>query len=278
MEQVKIASVPKITFAHNHTTEEKYVNHLPAIKDFFELGYSRYSTIKGKQGDLVYSCAGGGVSLQTREKVIDVEADGVFETHCIGVSAEHQIGDVGRIWFSIDDKETDRIKEIIDEIILLYNFHPERENKMCSLIFEAFDLINEKYKKEKEKGQDTSGEIYYVNKIKKYVKTHVADKINLKDIAKLLRVSVSYLCIVFKKLTGESIITYANKYRLYLIKNYVVSQNMTLKEACSLVGISDTAYASRLFKKHEKQSLREFKGAMWENPKRLEEEKDERKE
>lgn len=269
MEQVRILSVPKIAFAHNHTTEKKYVNHLPAVKDFFELGYSRYSTIRGKQGNVTYSFSGGGVSLQTREKAIDVEADGVFETHCIGVSAEHQIGDVGRIWFSIDDKETDRIKEIIDEIILLYNFHPERENKMNSLLFEAFDLIGEKYKREKEGGQELGGEIYYVNKIKKYVKTHVSDKINLNDIAKLLRVSVSYLCIVFKKLTGESIITYTNKYRLYLIKNYVASQNMTLKEACALVGINDSAYASRLFKKHEKQSLREFKGAMWENPNRL---------
>lgn len=269
MEQVIIKSVPRITFAHNHTTEQKYVNQLPAVKDFFELAYSRYTTLKGKQGNITYSFSGGGVSLQTREKAIDVEADGVFETHCVGVSAEHQIGDVGRIWFSIDDKETDRIKEIIDEIILLFNFHPERENKMNSLLFEAFDLISEKYRREKESGQEVGGEIYYVNKIKKYVRAHVSSKICLNDIAELLRVSVSYLCIVFKRVTGESIITYANKYRLYLIKNYVASQNMTLKEACALVGIRDTAYASRLFKKHEKQSLREFKGAMWENPKRI---------
>ena len=140
MEQVILKSVPRIKFAHNHTTEQKYVNHLPAVKDFFELAYSRYTTLKGKQGNLSYSFSGGGVALQTREKAIDVEADGVFETHCIGVSAEHQIGDVGRIWFSIDDKETDRIKEIIDEIILLFNFLVIKPINIIELLSVSYEI------------------------------------------------------------------------------------------------------------------------------------------
>ena len=269
MEEILIKSLPKVVFAHNYTTEERYVNYLPACKNFFELSYSRFPALKSSQGENRFVNVGGGVTIQTRELDIQVEADGIFETHCLGVEAEHKIGDLGRVSFSMEDKEMERVKEIIDEIILLFNFYPERKNKMNALLFEAIDIMSEKYAKEKKEGDRVSGEITYANKIKKYVKSHIAEKINLNDLSKLLGVSVSYLCIVFKRVTGESIVTYANKYRLYLIKNYVVSQNMTLKEACALVGINDTAYASRLFKKHEKQSLREFKVSTWENPERI---------
>ncbi len=268
---IEIQSVPKIKFAHTYVSLENYKNHLSRQEDFFEISYIRFEKTerdmveRGLEGDF----SDGIIKFHTRPRDVDVFYDGLFVIHCVGVSCEwikkFEENDL-EIAFGVENAE--RLKEIIDEIINVYNFDPERENKITSLIFEFLDLFFIQYERNVLEGKEITGEIGYVNKTKAFIKRFVGRKITIKELANHSHVSESYLCTVFKKITGESIITYINKYRLYLIKNYISEQKMMLKEACGLVGIKDPAYASRLFKKYERQSLREFKSTGWNNPRK----------
>lgn len=268
---IEIKSIPKIKFAHTYVSLDNYKNFLPAQNNFFEISYLRYEDAPENltENKFKRELADGLIKFHVRPRDVNVYYDGKFVTHCIGVACEFERtfdeNDID-VYFGSDNAE--RLKEIIDEIIWLYNFDGKRENKINSLIFEFIDLFFAQHEKDVQLGKEVTGEIGYVNKVKEYVKRFISRKITVKQLAKHIHVSEAYLCTVFKKIAGESIVTYINKYRLYLIKNYVSDLKMTLKEACALVGIKDPAYASRLFKKYERQSLREFKSTIWVNPRK----------
>ncbi len=276
---IEINSMPELIFAHNYVSASNYKNHLIAQKDFFEISYLRFEN-KGLTAEKFFknqinsgadgvSYDDGCVCFHLRPYAEDVSYEGLFEVHCVGVRCKNKCFFPEKsLKISSSAKNAERLKQIIDEIIKLYNFYPERKIRMSALVLEYVDLFFSQHEKDVQEGKEVTGEIGYVNKAKGYIKKFIDKKITVKEIAKYAHVSEAYLCTIFKKITGETIITYINKYRLYLIKMYITENGMTLKEACALVGVIDPAYASRLFRKYEKRSLREFKATEWQNPRK----------
>jgi len=268
-EWIKLKSIPRIAFAHTYSAEDGFKNHIPIRKDFIEISYCRYGKCYTIKNGKKFVSVDGSVGGEINKTEIDASYEGPFEAHSVGMVVDYDYNEIAinsNICFSLTGDKSEKLMRIIDELIFLHHFHPEREHKIVSLIFDAVDILNARFIDEWQQEEEVSGEVSYVNKAKTYIKSRISQKISINDIAKYLHVSSSYICVVFKKITGETIVEYINKYRLYLIKNYVASQNMTLKEACALVGIKDPAYASRLFKKTENQSIREFKRTGWINP------------
>lgn len=257
---IRIKSIPKITFAHIYTTKEGYVNHLPKTENFFEISYIKEGNVLTNQGDEKFRSTPGTISIQIRNDDVDVEADGLLEIHCVGIRCEiDYFFPKQTVKISNVDGKNDKVMSMIDKLIVAQNLYPENQNKVCSLIFSLLLEFTKRYKESSSGEEKDSGEIAYVNRIKKYVISNAHKVIKLSEVAEDLHISVSYLCIVFKKITGESLVTYINKYKVNAIKNLIINNSMTLKEASAVVGIKDAAYASRLFKKYENQNLREFK-------------------
>ena len=268
-EWIKLKSIPRIAFAHTYATDDGFKNHIPIRENFLELSYCRYGKCYTIKNGKKFVSVDGSVGAEINKTEIDASYEGPFEAHSVGMVVDYDYNEAiinSNFSFSLIGDRSEKLMRIIDELIFLHHFHPEREHKIVSLIFDAVDILNARFIDEWQQEEEVSGEVSYVNKAKTYIKSRIAQKISINDIAKYLHVSSSYICVVFKKITGETIVEYINKYRLYLIKNYVASQNMTLKEACAHVGIKDPAYASRLFKKTENQSIREFKRTGWINP------------
>jgi AraC-like DNA-binding protein len=266
-EWVRIKNMPIISFAHIYTTTEKYVNHLPPNKNHVEFSYVKVGKVNGIQGEDTWTSESGSVGAQIRKEACDVESEGLLEIHCVGVYCElDYLFPKQTIKIPNTNGFNEKVISIIDELIVAHNLYPDNISKKNALIFSLVDAFNERYNEHIQKDQDVSGEIAYVNKIKKYVITNVHTKIKLSDVAKALHISESYLCIIFKKITGESVVSYINKHKIDVIKNLIISKNLSLKEACSFVGITDPAYASRLFRKYENQSLREFKCSVINTP------------
>lgn len=276
---IEIKSLPEVFFAHNYVSASNYTNHLIAQNDFFELSYLRFEN-KGLTAEKAFKdqrefgvesarLDDGCVCFHLRPYAEDVSYEGLFEVHCVGVRCKNKCFFPERsLKISSSAKNAERLKQIIDEIIKLYNFYPEKKIRISALVLEYVDLFFSQYEKDAIEGKEVTGEIGYVNKAKGYIKKFIDKKITVKAIADYAHVSEAYLCTVFKKITGETLVTYINKYRLYLIKMYITEYGMTLKEACAKVGVIDPAYASRLFRKHEKQSLREFKATEWKDPRK----------
>ena len=63
-----------------------------------------------------------------------------------------------------------------------------------------------------------------------------------------LDISPEYLCAIFKKTEGITIMRYINKHKLEGIKTLMEQTNLHLYEAAGLYGYSDPNYVSRLYK------------------------------
>lgn len=266
-ERIKLKSLPKISFAHVYSSSDEYVNYLPPNSGFLEISYAKVGKLKFRQGNDSGTMGDGEVIVQIRNDGVEVVAEGVFEIHCVGLCAEFDyLFPKQTIIMANADGKNDKLLSLIDEIIAVYNLYPNNHAKQNAVVFTLIDALNERYDEQTRKEVGVPGEITYVNKIKTFVIKNAHKKIRLSDIAETLHISESYLCIVFKKVTGESVVSFINKYKLGVIKNLIVSKKLSLKEACSAVGIADPAYASRLFKKYENQSLREFKCSVINKP------------
>ena len=67
--------------------------------------------------------------------------------------------------------------------------------------------------------------------------------------AEYLKITPAYLCRIFKKVHGSSLMKYVNKTKLEGIRNLMASENIHLYEAAQLFGYQDANYVSSLYKK-----------------------------
>jgi len=98
-----------------------------------------------------------------------------------------------------------------------------------------------------------------VLKVNDYIKDNYASVVKLNDIASALHVNSSYLSRLYKKQTGDSIITTVNKYRINKAKELLNTENYLVSEVGFLVGIDDPAYFANIFTKHVGVSPKNYK-------------------
>ncbi len=90
------------------------------------------------------------------------------------------------------------------------------------------------------------------NKLIQAVKDRVANnydkEITLADIAESLYVNRNYLSQLFKRVTGETFVTYLNKYRIELAKEKLREGHYMVYEVSEMVGYQNPTYFSQVFK------------------------------
>ena len=82
-----------------------------------------------------------------------------------------------------------------------------------------------------------------------YIEQNYTEPMTAKEIADASSLSESYFRNVFKEVTGLSPLDYLNRLRVAKALEYLQSENMSVTEAASLVGIPDPNYFTRIFKK-----------------------------
>lgn len=97
-----------------------------------------------------------------------------------------------------------------------------------------------------------------ISNTKTYIKEHYMENISLEDIAKAVYTNRSYLSRIFKKKTGENLFDYVNRYRIEQAKLHIDEGNKKIYEVAALVGLEDTAYFSKVFKKYMGLSPKEY--------------------
>ena len=95
-----------------------------------------------------------------------------------------------------------------------------------------------------------------------YIDCHFHENILLKDIAEVAGISVSYLAIRFKKETGQSVMEYINEKRVMDARKYLAVTDMPVAVVGEQVGIGNRNYFTKLFKKYEKCTPREYRDMM----------------
>lgn len=100
-------------------------------------------------------------------------------------------------------------------------------------------------------------------RLQKYISEHYMDKLNLTQISQEIHANGSYLSRLYKMKTGQNLFDVINKMKLDKAKEYM-SQGKRIYEIARLVGYEDVSYFSRVFRKHEGCSPREYENRLRE--------------
>ena len=105
----------------------------------------------------------------------------------------------------------------------------------------------------------TEKDRYIAECINKYIACNYYDPLlKVNDIADELCYTSAYLCMVYKKVTGTTINDYLNLYRIEKSRNFLEKGSLKLAEIASKVGYSNENYYSKVFKKYEGISPKEY--------------------
>ncbi len=97
---------------------------------------------------------------------------------------------------------------------------------------------------------------------KEYVDDHFMDSdVSIEKICGTLHVSSSHFCALFKKETGETFLSYLNRYRMDKAKELIVSTDRSMNEIANGVGYADPNYFSFSFKKMWGVTPREYRNS-----------------
>lgn len=101
------------------------------------------------------------------------------------------------------------------------------------------------------------------NKLKQYISVHYMDKLTLSQISKDIHANGNYLSRLHKMKTGQNLFDVINKMKLEKAKEYM-AQGYKIYEVAQMVGFDDVSYFSRVFKKYEGCSPRDYEKKHYE--------------
>lgn len=99
---------------------------------------------------------------------------------------------------------------------------------------------------------------YVIQNIEKYIEENLDKKLSLTDIAESIHMNKSYISRMFKEKAGENLFDYINKRKIEKAKQLIKNNELRMYEIALNVGMEDTAYFSRVFKKYEGISPSEY--------------------
>lgn len=95
-----------------------------------------------------------------------------------------------------------------------------------------------------------------------YIECNIKEPMTLKELAEISNVSVSYLAVRFKKEVGRPVVDYINEKRVFAALRYLATTDLTIAEVAEYVGINDENYFSRLFKKYQGRTPKQYRNLM----------------
>lgn len=252
MDTTKIHALPTVIFAHSFTSDQ-YDAHLSG-----SLSKTEISTVT--EGELLLRCNGieetakkGDLTFR-REHDIFVSSRGYHTHHTVCFLTEGLPEEMLRLPTVLHPTEDHKIcLRLIDDIIETNLSDRDNFLKLSGLFLQ---LLGELHAiKEEKAGPAVMGELHYVTRAKEYVYRHISEPILQKNIAAELGITPEYLCAVFKKNEGRTVMRFVNETKLEGIKTMMASKQVSLYQAALQYGFSDPNYVSKLYKRYFRETI-----------------------
>ncbi len=98
-----------------------------------------------------------------------------------------------------------------------------------------------------------------IDAIKNYIDAHIAEDFLVSDLADALKISVYYLCHMFKAVTGITVAEYRNSLRITKAKQMLICTDEPINEIAQKCGFCTAAYFAEVFAKLEKIAPTEYR-------------------
>ena len=99
----------------------------------------------------------------------------------------------------------------------------------------------------------------YCKKAIAFLNDNYKKHLDLNELGAYMGLNANYLCNIFKKTTGHTILNYHNRIKINKAKELIMSSELNINRICIEVGIENEQYFSRLFKKNEGISPKQFR-------------------
>lgn len=251
METIRIDGLPEIAFAHIYG-EQVYNSVLPTLPRRIEVTFLYEGSLQIEQNGITAQAQKNSVICNLFETPLHIRASGYHEQHtvCFHVAFSHtdeRQNNVLRLPLLTQLQEAGRLCRLIDEIIRTHTLHTGNA-LICAGLF--LQLLGELDSLNRQGAKNNSyGNLRYINRAKDYIYKNLQRPIRQSEVAEQLGVSPEYLCAIFKKTEGVSLMYFINRIKLERIRSLVEKENMKLRDAAELYGFTDANYVSRLFKK-----------------------------
>lgn len=89
-----------------------------------------------------------------------------------------------------------------------------------------------------------------INQVKQYIDLHYSDKFTTEDLADAIPISRSYLAVLFKQNTGQTVWSYLVEVRMKNAKLLLLDQKLKIYEIAHQLGYENSEHFSKLFKEY----------------------------
>lgn len=281
--EIILRSIPKIRFACAVSTKH-YKNQFRHKENFLEISVNTGGDICIEHSDGEREWVRQGmVMLVTKDMDCKTFADeGVCQSHVtVGVDVKYEctlhntdnmdysaiknrVCNEGAILLPYYFPLNERYDEYVKLLHTIINKNAERTQKnSCDVLAAWFHLAGKltDITVSEIEANNVSASPYsyrYIDAAKKYIAENYDSRLSVDDVASHTGISSGYLQLIFKRYVHMGVTEYINFYKIQLAKQYVQGRKMSLKEIAFQLGIDDPAYMSRLFKKIEGISYREY--------------------
>ena len=97
-----------------------------------------------------------------------------------------------------------------------------------------------------------------VAQVQQYIRAHLAEKLTLNDVAAVFNFSPNYLSQLFAQNSERGFVEYVTTARIAAAKELMAATDLKIYEVSSRVGFDSAFYFSKVFKKLEGASPREY--------------------
>lgn len=169
----------------------------------------------------------------------------------------------GNFHFTANDRA--KYEDLLQEIFVIANTDdPVRDMKLYAKLVNLLTFIME---------DETTGlssissntTKMRLSPIKEYLDQHYTESIHLDDLAKQFFINKYYLTRIFKEQYGTSITNYIIHQRITKAKQLLRFSSHNIESISHMCGIEDSGYFTRIFKKIEGVTPREYRKA-WSKP------------
>jgi len=258
---LKFDTLPQIGFAHHFYTEQYHYTYR-SHKKSFEIVYVNSGGIEAElYGEKIYANEGSVFVLFRHLPIQVASVSGKPQSHCtVQVEFDYDFTlltddtvpeSSGMLLPFVTPActETEQIKRELYSIVSDMGISRDENSFSCSLKF--LDLMRRLDALARHKHTEKSDSASIISyKVKKYITRNIEKSITLSEIADVIDKTPNYINSAFKEANGITINQYISREKITIIAALMQKQGLSFKTACDNVGISDTSYGYRLFKKH----------------------------
>ncbi len=254
-------TLPQIGFAHHFYTEDYSIAY-GSHKKSFEIVYVSSGCLEVElYGEKLYAPTGSIFVLFRHLPITLRSINHAPQSHCtvqvafnydLTLLRDEAVPEQSGIllpFVTLPCAETEEIKKLLYTIVSDMGISREENGLSSSLGFlEIMRRLDRMARKAHNQNSSAASITSY--RVKKYIAHNIGENITLNDIAEALNKTPNYINRLFREANGITINQYISKEKVELIATLIRKQNLSFKTACDNVGITDTAYGYRLFKKH----------------------------